>query len=134
MVILVLVGGYTVAWMILTLAHWCIARAIGTMPSGHIRSLLVALCVAWGAGMMSVIAPAGLGVREGVLFLFARDWLGSANALLFVSLSRVLTLAAEVCLTGVAALPWLPRSPASSRIHHDAQLTPADAQSGEGSN
>ena len=54
--------------------------------------------------MLSVFTPAGLGVREGVLFLFVRGWMGSASAMLFVVLSRLLAFAVEVLLTLVAAL------------------------------
>jgi len=54
--------------------------------------------------MLSVFTPAGLGVREGLLFLFVRGWMGSASAMLFVVLSRLLAFAVEVVLTLVAAL------------------------------
>jgi len=132
--ILVLIGFYAATWMISTLAHWCLARAIGPLPSGHVLSLLVALCVAWGVGIMSIIAPAGLGVREGILFLFARDWLGNASALVFVSLSRVLAVTIEVCLTAVAAHPRFRRSAdgaESPGARQTSRIAPTDAHPGE---
>jgi hypothetical protein len=104
-----LFGLYCGVWLLAMSAHWALALAIMPLPPGRLFSLLVALCVSWAVGMLSFIAPAGLGVREGVLFLFAQVWMGPAGALLFVTLSRLSSFAVEVALTAVAATMALAR-------------------------
>jgi uncharacterized membrane protein YbhN (UPF0104 family) len=90
---------YVCAWLPGLLAHWLLARAIAPVPSGEAFALLVALCASWAVGMLSIIAPAGLGVREGVLYVFVQSWMTSPEALLFVTLSRLLAFLVEVILT-----------------------------------
>ena len=94
--------GYIGSWLIATAAHWMLARSLGPFALKHAIPLLVALAGSWAVGMLSVLAPGGLGVREGLLFLFARHELGAPAALLFVTLSRLLIFAVEVGLTLVA--------------------------------
>jgi uncharacterized membrane protein YbhN (UPF0104 family) len=98
-----LLGLYVANWTLAMMAHWALARAIAPVPSGQLFPLLVALCVSWGVGTLSFVAPAGLGVREGVLLLFVRNWMGTTDALLFVTLSRVCAFGVELLLTAVAS-------------------------------
>lgn len=102
-----LLACYSGGWMLYTAAHWMLARAIGPFALGQALPLLVALAASWTLGALSLFAPAGLGVREGVLFLFARGTMGAPSALLFVTLSRLLIFGVEILLTLVA---WLPAS------------------------
>jgi glycosyltransferase 2 family protein len=95
--------GYVGLWLLSAAVHWMLARALGPFPVSQAFPLLVALAASWTLGVLSLLAPAGLGVREGILFLFARGPMGAPTALLFVTLSRLLIFAAEVLLT-VAAL------------------------------
>jgi glycosyltransferase 2 family protein len=97
-----LFAGYFCGWILYAAAHWLLARALGQFPAQEAVSLLVALAASWTLGALSVFAPAGLGVREGLLFLFARGPMGAPTALLFVTLSRLLLFAVEVVLTLMA--------------------------------
>lgn len=97
-----LFAGYLGGWILYAAAHWMLARALGPFPASQAVPLLVALAASWTLGALSLFAPAGLGVREGLLFLFARGTMGAPTALLFVTLSRVLMFAIEVVLTLVA--------------------------------
>jgi hypothetical protein len=96
--------GYLCTWLLYTTAHWMVAQAIAPVPLDQAIPLLVALATSWTIGFLSFFAPAGLGVREGTLFIFARGLMGSPAALLFVTLSRLVILVAEVLITLVAAL------------------------------
>src|SRR6476469_9317352 len=87
--------GYLCTWLLYMAASWMIARAIGPFPPNQVAPLLVALAASWAIGFLSFFAPAGLGVREGVLFIFARGLMGSAAALLFVTLSRLVIFLVE---------------------------------------
>ncbi len=93
---------YLCSWCLSLAAHWSLARAVSPLPYGQVLPLLVALCVSWGVGALSIFAPGGIGVREGVLFLFARGWMGESSALLFVGLSRLCAFVVEVAFTAVA--------------------------------
>jgi hypothetical protein len=95
----VLFLGYVGSFWMYTAAHWMLARAIAPFAVRQAVPLLVALAASWTLGVVSLFAPAGLGVREGVLFLFARGPMGAPMALLFVTLSRLVMFAVEVLLT-----------------------------------
>jgi hypothetical protein len=100
----VFLGAYALNWPIFAVSHWFLANAITDVSISLLMPLMVALAVSWAAGFISVIAPAGLGIREGVLYLFVLGWMSEGQALLFVTLSRLLGFAAEVLLTGLWGL------------------------------
>ncbi len=93
-------GFYSATWLIAGASHWSLANALAPTPAELFPSLVIAVAVSWGFGVISIIAPAGLGVREGVLFIFVRGWMSQGDALLFVTLSRLLMFATEVLLLG----------------------------------
>lgn len=95
---------FAIGWLLSGVAHLALSRAVSPHPPPPLPMLVLALAVSWGAGFLSVLTPAGLGVREGVFFVFARTWMGAGEALVFVVLSRLVSLAGEVMLT---ALLWL---------------------------
>jgi len=101
---------YVGAWFLSTAAHWMLARAIGPFPVAHWFPLLLALSASWVIGMLSVFAPAGLGVREGALFIFVAGLMGAPEAILFVTLSRLIIFAVEVVFT-IAAFAFPARRP-----------------------
>lgn len=94
-----LLCGYILSWWLPTLSHWALARAVHPLPITELLPLMVALAVSWGVGVLSVVAPAGLVVREGILYLFVRRWMPEPDAILFVTLSRALSVAIEGLLT-----------------------------------
>jgi hypothetical protein len=105
-----LFAGYLGGWVMYAAAHWMLARALGSFSAGQAIPLLVALAASWTLGVLSLFAPAGLGVREGALFLFARGTMGGPTALLFVALSRLLIFAVEAVLT-FSAWVGIPKRP-----------------------
>ncbi len=85
--------------------------------SGHYPSLLLAVGlfnVAWVAGLVVIIAPAGAGVREAVLILGLSPMMDPGSALLVALLSRVLSIAADFVLAGVVSLARPKRRAADS--------------------
>jgi glycosyltransferase 2 family protein len=68
-----------------------------------------AACVAWAVGLVVVIAPGGVGVREVVYVwflssLYPREALQGASVLL-----RIITIAAELAVLIAVGLPWVRR-------------------------
>jgi uncharacterized membrane protein YbhN (UPF0104 family) len=98
---------YGATWLTYGVGHFLLANAVMPLPPVMFLPLSVALAVSWSVGFVSFIAPAGLGVREGVLYLFVVPVLGPGQALLFVTLSRVIAFAVEALLTFVWATIWL---------------------------
>ncbi len=90
---------YGASWLTYGLSHWLLANAITPLPPSAFLPLAVALAVSWGVGFVSIIAPAGLGIREGVLYLFVAGSLPEGQAILFVTLSRLLGFGVELVLT-----------------------------------
>jgi uncharacterized membrane protein YbhN (UPF0104 family) len=121
---LVLVAaGYVVNWLPMGLACWLLANAVMPLDATHFLPLLVAVAVATGIGQLAIFAPAGIGVREGALFLFVRAWMPDPQALLFVSLSRAVGIGIEAALTLGATAYSLARA---SRTPAAPSAPPAD--------
>lgn len=90
---------YFLVWLASGAAHWCLANAINVHSIARLPHLIVAVPVSWVLGFVSIFAPAGLGVREAVLYFFVNNWMDQADVILFVTLSRLLMFSVEVFLT-----------------------------------
>jgi hypothetical protein len=90
---------YILVWLVCGMAHWCLANALNFYGFWALPQLIVAASASWALGFISVIAPAGLGVREAVLYFFVYNWMGRTDIILFVTLSRLLMFGVEVFLT-----------------------------------
>lgn len=101
--------GCTVAWSCVAVACAFCARALG-------ESNDIALLAAVGGvvgpivGFLAVIAPGGLGVREGFLVLLLAPQIGTTRAIAFGLVSRAVTLAAEFLLWAMARAALLVRA------------------------
>jgi hypothetical protein len=95
---------YLLLWLVSGVAHWCLANALNCYGLWALPHLVVAASASWALGFLSFIAPAGLGVREAVLYFFVGNWMEQADVILFVTLSRLLMFGAEVFLTLVYVL------------------------------
>ncbi|MDT7573048.1 MAG: glycosyltransferase 2 family protein, partial [Actinomycetota bacterium] len=106
--------GWAVAqWVLWGLALWVLARAV---PGAHGKVLPVSVggyALAWTAGFLVVLAPAGAGVREVALTSLLSPSIGYPGALGVALLARLLTTFADLFwgVTGVV----LSRLPGSSR-------------------
>lgn len=96
------------AWLLLGLhVHLLVPGASdGMSPAVAVG----ALTVAWVAGLLVIPAPAGAGIRDGLLFAILAGAVPTTAALAVVLTSRVLLLGVDVVLGGLAlALNGLPR-------------------------
>ena len=90
---------YLVVWFVSGVAHWCLANALSDYSVSNLPQLIVAVSASWALGFISIFAPAGLGVREAVLYFFVKSWMQQADIILFLTLSRLLMFSVEVFLT-----------------------------------
>ncbi|HEV8600113.1 MAG TPA: lysylphosphatidylglycerol synthase domain-containing protein [Gemmatimonadales bacterium] len=91
------------AWVVYGVALWALAR--GVLPTAELSlgEAIGAFAGSYLAGLLFLLAPGGLGVREGVFMWMLQDRLGPANALALAAVSRVGMTVADV----LAALPFV---------------------------
>lgn len=104
---------FTTSWLVGGLSVWVMARNVA--PDGYdiSRLLLVAVSgylLAAGIGMFSIVVPAGVGVRDGVLVLLLTTQMPLSAATAVVVVARFLSVLADVVW---AAVGWL-----WARSHH----------------
>ncbi|MDE2127327.1 MAG: flippase-like domain-containing protein [Armatimonadetes bacterium] len=95
---------YTLYWAYSGLTFGVLARALGPMTRARWFACVPAFAGSWLAGYFSIIAPAGLGVREGAMWLMLRPVMPQSHALMLAIASRAMMLLAE---TVSVALTWL---------------------------
>lgn len=98
---------FTSSWLVGGLSVWVLARDLA--PDGTAASQLVVVAVsgyllAAGIGMVSIVVPAGVGVRDGVMVLLLATQLSLSAAAAVVVVARFLTVLADVAW---AAAGWL---------------------------
>ncbi len=91
------------AWICYGTALWFLAR--GVLPAAELplSDAIGAFAGSYIAGLLFLLAPGGLGVREGVFMWMLQDRLGPANALALAAVSRLGMTVADV----LAALPFV---------------------------
>jgi hypothetical protein len=96
------------AWASLGTSFWITLGPFSEVPVPWIFTIGV-YCLAYIAGFLVPFAPAGLGVREGVLALGMAAYLTPEMALLLAALNRGVYLLAEIILV-IPCLAWYRRS------------------------
>lgn len=100
-----------VAWVGYGAALVCLARGLLPGTRLDLATATAAFTASYLAGLLALIAPGGIGVRESVLILLLQAPLGFATATVLALASRVLLTIAELG----AAAPFLLSSDRSSR-------------------
>jgi hypothetical protein len=101
-------GALTVPWILYGVAFWLFGHALLGSEAPGLGIATAAFVTSYVAGIIVVIAPAGLGIRELVLYSALAPIVGARNALLLALLSRVWLVAVEV--VGALAVLSLPRA------------------------
>ncbi|MGL5857446.1 MAG: lysylphosphatidylglycerol synthase domain-containing protein [Angustibacter sp.] len=94
-------ASYLVAWLCLGGHVWVLVRDLGANPSDAVVPAVFGYALAASVGMVAVLVPAGVGVREGILLLLLTGPLDPSAALAVVVLSRFLVTASDVLAAGV---------------------------------
>lgn len=105
--VLVAVGWTALGWLVYGLHIWLVAGSadLYVIATG-------AYAFAWATGILTVVVPAGVGVREGALVLVLGPVIGTPAALAVAIVSRVAFTLADAALAGLFVL--LGRQAASS--------------------
>lgn len=89
---------YTLNWGIYAIAFWIFVRSFD-LPGG-VLDVAPAFAAAYVLGYVAVFAPAGLGVREGMLTFFLGPVLGAGSAGAVAVIARLWTTVVEVVPAG----------------------------------
>lgn len=116
--LLLLLPGYILNWLICGAAFVLLSRGLG-LELGF-WSGTTAFAAAYFAGYVALFAPAGIGVREGVLAAFAAASLGLEAGVVLAALQRVWITAVE--LAGAAVGAFVLRGPAARASAAGARL------------
>lgn len=98
---------FTSSWLVGGLSVWVLARELAPGDADPSRLLLVAVSgylLAAGIGMFSIVVPAGVGVRDGVMVLLLATQMSFSAAAAVVVVARFLTVLGDVVW---AAAGWL---------------------------
>jgi hypothetical protein len=99
-----LVVGYAAYWAVTGLAFAALVASAYRLSPGDVPLVVAAFAAAYAVGFLSLLTPAGLGVREGVLVVALSPVLPAGPALVVALVSRVWMMVAELAGAGVAQL------------------------------
>jgi glycosyltransferase 2 family protein len=102
--IALLVIGYAAYWAVTGLAFAALVASAYRLSPGDVPLVVAAYAAAYAVGFLSLLTPAGLGVREGVLVVALSPVLPAGPALVVALVSRVWMMVAELAGAGVAQL------------------------------
>jgi uncharacterized membrane protein YbhN (UPF0104 family) len=102
--IALLVVGYAAYWAVTGLAFAALVASAHRLAPGDVPLVVAAFAAAYAVGFLSLLTPAGLGVREGVLVVALSPVLPAGPALVVALVSRVWMMVAELAGAGVAQL------------------------------
>jgi hypothetical protein len=100
-------------WVLYGVHVWLLARAVGGSGVDLWVAATGGIALGWALGLLAVLAPAGLGVRDAVVLAALAPLVGRSPALAVTLASRGLLSLADVLLAAAAAL--LPRRRALAR-------------------
>lgn len=92
------------AWVVYGAHVLVLAGAYGTPDAAEVAAATGGIALGWAAGIAFIPAPAGAGVRDGVLTLTLAPLLGTAPALAVALASRVVILLVDVVLAAAGTV------------------------------
>jgi uncharacterized membrane protein YbhN (UPF0104 family) len=99
--VLALVIRHVPAWMFISTATWCVARAL--QLDAPFTTIAFATPLAWAAGLVAVPVPGGIGVREAAFVALTAGSVESAAAATIAITARLLFITVDlICAAAVA--------------------------------
>lgn len=89
-------------WLLMGYGFYCMARSFIVLPMSLSIYFPALFCLAWLGGFFSILTPAGIGVREGILTYLLAQYVSAADALVIALFSRLWVTAAEIISVGIA--------------------------------
>jgi glycosyltransferase 2 family protein len=106
--ILALIAFYTLNWFVIALGLYCVARSVTNIPFEDVVLVGSAQAIGYVAALVTLIAPAGLGVKDAAFAWAMKGALPSKSfalgSLIAIAVRGVLTVAELIYVGGVTAL------------------------------
>ena len=93
----------TLVWISMGASLWITFLPFLEQPPSIVYTVGV-YCIAYAVGFLVPIAPAGFGIREGVIIIATAPMLGTEVTILLAGLNRLLYLVIELILGGLSVL------------------------------
>jgi glycosyltransferase 2 family protein len=122
--------GYAAYWGVTGLAFAGLVASLYRLSPGDVPLVVAAYAAAYAVGFLSLLTPAGIGVREGVLVLALSPVLPAGPALVVALVSRVWMMVAELVGAGVAQLAAGRRGAEGGAVTPPAPGRPSDGRTG----
>ena len=94
--IALLIAHYVTAWLVLGIGFWMFASSVQMLPLQSIPVLAGGFPLAWVIGFVTVFAPGGFGIREGVVALLLAAFMPVAVAGVIAVAFRLLQIVSEL--------------------------------------
>lgn len=88
-------AAYSLNYLLIGLGMWIVAQSLGADGRAGYALLTAAFTLAWLLGYLTPGAPAGLGVREGILALLLAGAVADQHLLALILAMRIVTLAGD---------------------------------------
>jgi uncharacterized membrane protein YbhN (UPF0104 family) len=121
--LLIALGWLMCSWVAMGVSTWALAHELGASGSTA-RQLLVCIggfSLAWAAGFLVVVVPAGAGIREAVLVLTLSPILASGPATLVALISRLIFTAGDLFWAGIGGALRPRHPPTANDNSHTTQ-------------
>jgi glycosyltransferase 2 family protein len=92
------------AWAASGISIWLLSRDVASVGVSSQAACVGAYALAWSAGFLFLIAPAGAGVREAAMVAALSPLMSTSAALTVALLSRLLTTGGDLLAAGVALI------------------------------
>jgi len=98
------IGWCAVSWMLYGVHLWLLASSLAVPGASGLVECIGAMSLAMTAGVLAVVAPSGIGVREAVIVAALTPYMDAGRALGLALASRLVFTVTEVAASGLAAL------------------------------
>jgi hypothetical protein len=100
-------GYMLLTWLFFGLQAVALAYSLGATGWETVPAAIGGFALAYTAGLLLIIAPAGLGVREAVIIATLGTVMTTADATALAVISRLLLIVADALIAGLAALTFV---------------------------
>jgi hypothetical protein len=106
--VLALILFYMMAWGVVSIGIYCVARSVTTIPFSEVLTVGSAQAIGFVAALVTLVAPAGLGIRDGAFAWAVKGALPSNNfavgSLIAIAVRGVMTVVELAYVGAVTAL------------------------------
>jgi len=106
--LLAITGIYLADWTLQGVGSFVLLNSFYPLPASKLPVVLGGYAVSWMVGFLALVAPAGLGIREGIFTLILKIVMPGPVAIIFTLLTRVWMTLSEA-VVALACLPLLNR-------------------------